>query len=66
MQQEHDGDDMLHVVIPRILVAQKAKDLFRLRDVLAEVAEALRKGLEPSVIVVDGHVTLFQGAEFGL
>ena len=59
-------DDGLEMAIARIQPAQKIEHLARLGDGVAEVAEDVGEVLELAAVVVDAHVTLLEGTEFGL
>jgi hypothetical protein len=59
-------DRRLEVAVFRIQAAQQVKDLARLGDGEADIAQAIGKGLELGAVIVDAQVALLDGAELSL
>ena len=60
------GDDRLDVPKTRAEAAEEVQHHAWFRDRMADVAQLIGEAFELGAIVIDGHVTLHQGTQFGL
>ena len=60
------GDDRLEMAVPWVETTQQVEHLAWLGDGMAKIAKNVGEVLELAAVVVDAHVTLLEGTEFGL